>query len=48
VLAEQAAAQQPGSEDGGGDSTDAIVAVGLGALALALVAGWFWYGRRLS
>jgi energy-coupling factor transport system substrate-specific component len=47
VLAEQAAADQPGSEEGG-DSTGAIVAVGLGGLAVALVGGWFWYGRRLS
>jgi uncharacterized membrane protein len=47
VLAEQAAAAEESSAEAGGDATGAIVAAGLGALALALGAGWFWYRRRL-
>jgi hypothetical protein len=46
VLAEQAAAAESGGDEGG-DATGVIVAAGLGGLALAFVAGWFWYGRRL-
>ncbi len=46
VLAEQAAAEE--SEEPAGDSTGVAVAVGLGGLALALAAGWFWYRRALA
>ena len=46
VLAEQAAAAESGADEGG-DATRAIVAIGLGGLALAFAGGWFWYWRRL-
>ena len=46
VLAEQAATDAA-PEDEAGDSTGAIVAAGLGGLALALGGGWLWYRRRL-
>ena len=46
VLAEQAAAAESGADEGG-DATGAIVAIGLGGLALAFASGWFWYWRRL-
>ena len=46
VLAEQAAAAESGADEGG-DATGAIVAIGLGGLALAFAGGWFWYWRRL-
>jgi len=48
VLAEQAAADGvPSDENAGGDASGPIIAAGLGALALALVGGWFWYRRGL-
>jgi uncharacterized membrane protein len=47
VLAEQTASDEVGAEEGG-DSTGLVVAAGLGGLALAFVAGWFWYRRRLA
>ena len=46
MLAEQAAAAESDADEGG-DATGAIVAIGLGGLALAFVGGWFWYWRRL-
>jgi len=46
VLAEQAAGEE--SKEPAGDSTGVAVAVGLGGLALALAAGWFWYRRTLA
>lgn len=46
VLAEQAAAAESGADEGG-DATGAIVAIGLGGLALAFAGGWFWYWRSL-
>ena len=46
VLAEQAAAAESGADEGG-DATGAIVAIGLGGLALAFAGGWFWNWRRL-
>ncbi len=46
VLAERAATDAP-PEEAAGDSTGAIVAAGLGGLALALGGGWLWYRRRL-
>ena len=47
VLAERAAAEEAPSEAPESDATGVIVAAGLGGLALALAAGWFWYRRRL-
>ncbi len=47
VLAEQASGTSSASDEPDGDSTAAFVAAGLGCLALALGAGWFWYRRRL-
>jgi hypothetical protein len=48
VLAEQAAAPAEGdAADDGSGSTGAVVAAGLGALAIALAGGWLWYRRRL-
>ena len=46
VLAEQAAAAESGADEGG-DATGAIVAIGLGGLALAFVGGWLWHWGRL-
>ena len=46
VLAEQAAVSA-GSDEPDEDSTGAWVAAGLGGLAVALAAGWFWYRRSL-
>jgi energy-coupling factor transport system substrate-specific component len=47
VLAEQAGETDAAPEEDDGDSTAAIVGAGLGGLALALAAGWFWYRRTL-
>jgi len=46
VLAEQAAAAESGGDEDG-DATGAIVAIGLGGLALAFVGGWLWHWGRL-